>query len=710
MIQDLSQTIESLVMDIQEGKLLLPELQRSYVWKASQVRDLFDSLYHGYPSGQLLVWETDDLPSGNRKVSLAGATTAQRSPRLLLDGQQRLTSLAAVMLGRPLRVRDVPRSIDIAFNVFTEKFEVAGPRHSIQHNWISLRKFFTEGATSIFFELGLDPRTPEAKLAHERLNRLEHIKRYPYHVNLLVHLNYAEVTRIFVRTNSGGTTLGYADLALAQISSYWHGVTEKFEQYQQEFKPRSWGLRLDNGLLLRLVVVLLTGQSHFSRLFRAQQQPITVEEMEIVWERARRALDRAVAFLVHDCLIDHLEMLPTRNILIPLVAFFDRYGSNLTDRQARELQRWVYMALIWTRYSTSSETAMDQDIAALAKEQPIQSMIQNIENEVGRRPVTEQELQDQRKNSPYMVMAYVLARLAKARDWFNGITIGNDLGQQDVYLHHIFPKPLLSQRYDLRKESRIVDQVANMVFLAAPVSRSAANRSPALYLPEIEEQRLRAQYIPLERDLWEPERFEQFVRERRKMLAQAINQLLSSLGEEQQLWVSSSAAILEIRVDALERGLRRVVATRLREVHGDNAWEYLVPADIRNTVKSRIKKEEESHPFTAGQHETLEARLAFCLFSDLFKIIQANWTQFKDIFGSQQDLETYQRFVVNARNKLKHGNEIEEVDLASAEAALLWLEKCLEKLELEEDESEEEVLVGAALKGAEGAAPGPLMR
>jgi hypothetical protein len=300
-----------------------------------------------------------------------------------------------------------------------------------------------------------------------------------------------------------------------------------------------------------------------------------------------------------------------------------------------------------------------------------------------------------------MVMAYVLARLTKAQDWFSGITIGNDLGQQDYSLHHIFPKPLLGQRYDLRKESRVVDQVANMVFLAAPVSRSAANRSPAVYLPEIEEQRLRAQYIPLKRELWEPERFEQFVHERRMMLVQAINQLLSSLGETQQLWVSSSTAILEARVDALERRLRQVVAWRLREVHGDNAWEYLVPADIRNTVKGRIKKQEESHPFTTGQHETLEARLGFCLFSDLFKIIQANWMQFKDIFGGQQQLDTYQRFVVNARNKLKHSNEIEEVDLASAEAGLLWLEECLGQIEVEEDESEETGLVGATLKEAE---------
>ena len=108
MIRAQDQDIQSLVADIRDGKLLLPEMQRRYVWKSTQIRDLVDSLYHEYPSGQLLVWETDDLPaSGNRRAAVEGLSTEQRRPQLLLDGQQRLTSLAAVMLGRPLHVRDM---------------------------------------------------------------------------------------------------------------------------------------------------------------------------------------------------------------------------------------------------------------------------------------------------------------------------------------------------------------------------------------------------------------------------------------------------------------------------------------------------------------------------------------------------------------------------------------------------------------------------
>src|SRR5205085_6059601 len=172
MITSQTREIQALVEDIRDRKLLLPELQRRYVWKGSQVRDLFDSLYHQYPSGQLLVWETVDLPH-SRASSVEGTEPDQTRPQLLLDGQQRLTSLAAVMLGRPLVVRGTKRPIDIAFNLYTEKFEVAGPRQPKESGWISLARLYTEGAMSILMDLKLDMAAPETKETYERLKRLD---------------------------------------------------------------------------------------------------------------------------------------------------------------------------------------------------------------------------------------------------------------------------------------------------------------------------------------------------------------------------------------------------------------------------------------------------------------------------------------------------------------------------------------------------------
>src|SRR5438093_10289350 len=96
-------TVGNLVEMIRQGELRLPELQRRYVWPATRVRDLLDSLYRGYPSGTILVWETDqDVPE--KDLAVQQTQTAFRSHKLLLDGQQRLTSMSAVLRGEPIRL------------------------------------------------------------------------------------------------------------------------------------------------------------------------------------------------------------------------------------------------------------------------------------------------------------------------------------------------------------------------------------------------------------------------------------------------------------------------------------------------------------------------------------------------------------------------------------------------------------------------------
>ena len=101
---------------IQRGELRLPEMQRRYVWRATRVRDLLDSLYRGYPSGAILLWETDeDVPQ--QAFAVSQQQSSFQSIRLLLDGQQRLTSLSAVIRGEPLTVRGRRRPVDILFNL-----------------------------------------------------------------------------------------------------------------------------------------------------------------------------------------------------------------------------------------------------------------------------------------------------------------------------------------------------------------------------------------------------------------------------------------------------------------------------------------------------------------------------------------------------------------------------------------------------------------
>ncbi len=109
-------SVEELVSMIERGELRLPEMQRQYVWQATRVRDLMDSLYRGYPSGAILVWETDEaVPL--RDFAVKQEQSPYMTTKLLLDGQQRLTSLSAVLRGEPIKVRWRKRPIELLFNL-----------------------------------------------------------------------------------------------------------------------------------------------------------------------------------------------------------------------------------------------------------------------------------------------------------------------------------------------------------------------------------------------------------------------------------------------------------------------------------------------------------------------------------------------------------------------------------------------------------------
>jgi len=506
-------------------------------------------------------------------------------------------------------------------------------------------------------------------------------------------MSYDEVTHIFVRINSGGTKLGSADLALAQISSRWRGVTDELDNYIRDVKKRTGGeLDLDTGIIVRTLSVMLSGRTRLSELFRGERQDLKEKDLQKAWARVEWAMDYAIAFLTENCEIDFLSLLPTQYILITLSAYFDHF-EDISPAQARDLRRWVYMALIWTRYSGPSETSVDQDVAGLKSGDSIAQMIQNIEDAVGRnRPVTERELQGQLMRSPYMLMAYVLAREENAEDWFSGIKIGSG---QSLEVHHIFPKDILREHYDLKTDRLLTDQVANLAFLSQKANLKIRNSPPSEYLATIPETRLRAQRVPVDRQLWHLEQFEDFLRDRRIRLAEAINELLNSLGRAPALWPATTVELLENRIDVIERQTRQLVAGSLVGARGKYAID-LIPAKMRNELQSRVDKHLEKNPADAGKFDELDERLQFALFSDYSKIILANWSIFASRLGDEAKLAQHFQPVISARNAFKHNQNLTNADRALAEAGLIWLEDTLKawsiavNSESDDDEENEE--------------------
>ena len=273
-MQQQNVSIGTLVDMYKRGELRLPEIQRHYVWKATRVRDLLDSLYRGYPSGSILMWETDE-PIPTRDFAIRQDANAFLGRKLLLDGQQRLTSLTAVLNGDPIIVRNRKRPIEILFNLehpegppvevlevesdedspiipddevsdeadepadkggdnekgLAERlrertFVVASRALQALPNWVSVTDVFKSSDTAILKKAGITSLDdPLFQKYSDRLTRLRAIKDYSYVVHVLERaMSYEEVTEIFVRVNSLGAKLRSSDLALAQMTSRWQNL------------------------------------------------------------------------------------------------------------------------------------------------------------------------------------------------------------------------------------------------------------------------------------------------------------------------------------------------------------------------------------------------------------------------------------------------------------------------------------------------------
>src|SRR5438094_4599700 len=210
-------TVRELVDMVQRGELRLPELQRQFVWTATRVRDLLDSLYRGYPSGTILVWETDEeVPEKDLAIDQRPATFSTK--KLLLDGQQRLTSLAAVTLGQQVKVKNRSKPIDIAFNLEHPEeaqdvleveeddsqtpvgsegedgtsrsvlerakslaFVVATNALLADPRWIRVTEVFDDSKTEyqLLKPLGISPEDPRYDKYSKRIQRVRSIRQYP---------------------------------------------------------------------------------------------------------------------------------------------------------------------------------------------------------------------------------------------------------------------------------------------------------------------------------------------------------------------------------------------------------------------------------------------------------------------------------------------------------------------------------------------------
>lgn len=568
-------SVDELVHMVTKGELRLPEMQREYVWRAPRVRDLLDSLYRGYPSGAILVWETDEaVPT--RDFAIAQSGNAFRSTKLLLDGQQRLTSLSAIIRGEPVSVKGRKKPIDLLFNLehpddlqeITEvneggdvaddgadddqddddepdqvdasedellarfnrmTFVVATNKLAALPQWVRVSDVFKSHEDASFLEAAgvtgfKDPRYTRFS---KRLAKLRAVRDYVYRMDVLERsLGYSEVTEIFVRVNSLGAKLRGSDLALAQITARWKNSLEQFQKFQNECAEM--GFPLEIGVQLKNLVAFATGQSRFVTIGN-----VPLERLQSGWVDAQAGMRWALEFLRANCGVDSSALLSSPFAVIVLAYYAHQRTFMIPAAEAAHLKYWFVVANAKGRFSRgSSETILDQDLATIRNGGDVAALVDKLRTQVGRLEISVSELEGKNRRSSLFKTMFLAFQAAEAKDWHNGLAIAIDhsANEHKLQFHHIFPKAALRKQ---GVTGAVVDDIANLCFISGKTNRSISDRAPVEYFADIADPTtMDAQEIPSDPDLLELPAFHRFLAARRGRIAVRLNSYLESLRPE----------------------------------------------------------------------------------------------------------------------------------------------------------------------------------
>jgi len=604
----ISRNIQALTEMFLNQELLLPEMQRKYVWRATQVRDLLDSIYRDYPSGSILIWETENLPEVKIPLIKKSGQRPISKRLLLLDGQQRIASLTSILTGHPIRIKQgtkiKEKFVDIYFNVDhpeerdeenenISRFEVGdwieakwedgefypgkiktinSNRYEIVYddgdegwcdeirdleeerkkelyfqlrskkienklNWISVTKLFKEGVGTILKDLKVGYDHSNFNKYNQRLNQLYGRKEfYLYPIQILRNVSYSEATQVFIRVNTFGTRLRSSDLALAQITSVWPGSMKLFEEFVDKCIEKDF--YLDENFLVRCLVCIATNQAKFGKMGR-----IPSDNLKASWDLTKKGVQNTINFLKNNAFVDSSALLPSPILLVPIVYYSSKKDLCETIEREGALLYWFYNAAIWGRYSASMETRLSQDLTAFSNEKPWIPLINNIWQLVGEdRKVSKEDFRSKGINSSLFFMMYVLARKNEARDLETGDVVNYaNLGRNNKIEHdHIFPKSKLEaffkDKLDGSERKKIINEILNIAFMTKRGNIIKTNEDPVSYFPKVYgkyngEDYFKRQQIPYDLDLMSYEKYQDFLDQRARILAEKINGFLDNLKE-----------------------------------------------------------------------------------------------------------------------------------------------------------------------------------
>ena len=389
--------LSNLLTYIKLGDIGLPDIQRPFVWSNAKVRDLFDSMYRGFPVGYFLFWENAAAANTHR---IGTDAKAHHVPaRLIVDGQQRLTSLFAVFTGTPVLDDDFKeRQIEIAFNPLEGKFDVTDATHRRDPAWIpNVSALWTGGKNSYqnvsAYLKALKAKGPlseeDEQKVGDNLDRLFDLQKYPFTaLEIASTVDEEQVADIFVRINSEGVKLNQADFILTLLSVFWDEGRKQLETFCREArKPAMNGkassfnhfIEPDAGQLLRVAVAYGFNRGRLKSVYQILRgKDVDTGVISPAQREAQFAILKDAQAVVLDLTNWHQflsalvgagyrggEMISSETALIYAYVFYligrKRFGVPEAQLQ-KAIGRWFFASSLLGRYTSSPESAMEADL------------------------------------------------------------------------------------------------------------------------------------------------------------------------------------------------------------------------------------------------------------------------------------------------------------------------------------------------------------
>ena len=525
--------VATILDQIDLGAMALPEFQRGYVWNRDQVRGLLHSLYYKHPVGGLLVWMTKTEQADARGDQQLNPGTV----KLLLDGQQRITTLYGIVRGNPPKFFDgnARAFTGLYFNLKTEAFEFyAQQKMKDDPLWLSVTEIMQQGAGATMQNLLKIPELQDDITTYlNRINAIEKIKDIDLHIEEVAGEDKTVdvVVDIFNRVNSGGTKLSKGDLTLAKICAEWPDARDEMKKRLSKWRKAGFRFKLD--WMLRGINAVVTGEALFSAM-----KDVDSASVRSGLETAEKSIDRLLNIISSRLGLDHDRVLGSRYSFPLMSRYLVQRGGKLSSQVERDqLLYWYIHSFLWGRYSGSTESSLNADLEAIEKANTagdngaLDRLIDNLRVLRGDLRLNESDFSGASKGNRFYPMLYMMTRVCRARDWGTGDELtAHLLGYlSQLEVHHIFPKALLYKHGYSRRE---VNAIANFTFLTKETNLEVSKRDPAEYIPTYEAKNpgaIASHWIPMDPELWKIENYPKFLAERRKLLAQSANEFLEKL-------------------------------------------------------------------------------------------------------------------------------------------------------------------------------------